>query len=281
MRTINFPLGATELALRSPDNLTTTELEDLILRVSETIHGLSEDLNHNYASSEVTRFNDSDLGFPVSISHKLRDFLYLNLRYYDHTAGNFNPFMANEDFAWPSQSSEIIEFRPEDKIAVRNADIKLTSALLHPHILDVIDQLLREELDLRNFMLSTPTMAVARGNGEWEMVYEVDPTFAPVPVQVNNQAIVLETSNLTFHGSTVVPQTKFFNPFSPGTNQTANYPAVLAAADTMAHAKVVAKQAINLVYPAELQALANQWKSGISVFMVNGNLHNYLPTKSS
>ncbi len=279
MRNISFPLGATEVNLTSPAKLTTAELENLILQLTEIIQSLSEELNYNYTNAEVTRFNDADLGFPVSISQRLRDFLYLNLRYYDHSLSKFNPFYTSTGLEWPQSTADLIELRLDDKIAVRNADIKLTSALLHPHLLDQVDSLLRNSLGITDYLLSTPTMTIGRGKPEWEINYEVDANYSHVPIKVINQAAILEISdtNTWFANQEVSP--KIFNPFSSTNSAINSHPAVVAAADTLTHAKVVAKQAINLRYPAELQALANQWRTAISVFHTDGSLQHFLPLK--
>jgi hypothetical protein len=154
--------GASEIKIKSLNEIQDNKARDIAFYINSVYN----DLNSTFKGSSVNKFNSAHDGIPVFVSREFLNFLRQNIDYILDTGYLLEQFHSNESF--DLQSDLIFDYKTLTITKLKS--IHFESRINRKnYCLDILSEYLHNEINIKEFLISSESTFIARGNTNWEI----------------------------------------------------------------------------------------------------------------
>ena len=181
-----IPFGTSELKIK-----TLTEIDDFTAsEISYFLNTFYNELNPNIVNTSAYRFNRGQVGIPLFIKKEYLEFLSQHLELVVLTNGEYQPFLLND--IGQDDYGNVISLDRRSSSVTKNTEISLERTINRKHFtLDVLSDYILSEKKIKDFLLVSDSVFLARGNHSWkvDIGHHIQDDFT---LELRNESIVIE-----------------------------------------------------------------------------------------
>lgn len=180
-----IPFGTSELKIK-----TLVEIDDKsAAEISYFLNTFYNELNPNIANSSAHKFNNGQVGIPIYVKKEYLEFIAQHLDLLQMTDLQYQPFELSEI---DTDMSDLLILDRKTSTITKTRAVKLERTINRKHFtIDVLSDFILREKKIKDFLLVTDSIFLARGNYSWQIDigHHIENDFT---LEIKNESIIIE-----------------------------------------------------------------------------------------